>query len=336
MSYRATTAKLIAFLSVGAALAAYLVIVLGDVHFTATHHYTAIFTDVSYLKKGDEVRIAGAEVGKVDGVKLDGARGIKVTFEVDSDMQLTSETRATVRYKNLIGDRFLDLDQQSPGEPLPAGGTIPVSATTPALDLDTLLNGFKPLFSGLDPTQINDLSTEIVNVLQGQSSSIYSLLSSVASLTGTLGKNDAVIGDVITNLNSALSTIDDRAGTVSDLIVQLQHLVTGLAKDKDPITTALVHLNDVSSQAAALLAQVRPDLLADTTQLDTLATTLNNNTGELQYELTTLPQAYLRLARAGAYGNFFNFYMCALRFKLDGPNGPIYTPYTYADLARCK
>ena len=90
-----------------------------------------------------------------------------------------------MRYKNLIGDRYLELSGGSNGRgtTLQPGATIPASRTSPALDLDTLLNGFKPLFAGLDPKQINAVSSEIVQVFQGESGTIGTLLATVSSLT---------------------------------------------------------------------------------------------------------------------------------------------------------
>ncbi len=101
-----------------------------------------------------------------------------------------------MRYKNLIGDRYLELsDGNGQGNPLPDGATIPAQRTSPALDLDTLLNGFKPLFTGLDPTQINAVSTEIIQVFQGESGTVSSLLTTVGALTSTLADRDQLIGE---------------------------------------------------------------------------------------------------------------------------------------------
>ena len=52
---------------------------------------------------------------------------------------------------------------------------IGLDRTTPALDLTMLFNGFQPLFSALDPKQINALSYEIIQIFQGQGGTVGDL-----------------------------------------------------------------------------------------------------------------------------------------------------------------
>jgi phospholipid/cholesterol/gamma-HCH transport system substrate-binding protein len=337
-SRRGPIFKLGLFLALSGAVATYLAIVLGNISFADTHDYHAIFTDVSGLKSGSPVRIAGVDVGEVDGVSIYHGDQVKVDFDVDRSIALGAATTATVRYKNLIGDRYLELSDGSDTlHTLASGATIPASRTSPALDLDTLLNGFKPLFTGLDPTQINAVSNEIIQVFQGESGTVTSLLSTVASLTSTLANRDQLIGSVITNLNGALSAISDHGADLDILISQVQQLVSGLAADRNPIGDAIVHINDLATSTAGLLTTVRPDLKDDVAQLGKLATTLDAGSDTLTYVLNRLPKAYQVLARLGAYGNFFNFYLCSTNFRITLPNGKVYeTPPNYNKAARCK
>ena len=329
--------KLLVFLAVSAAISTYLAIVLGHLSLSSTDDYHAVFADVSGLKSGSPVRIAGVDVGEVNSVSIYRDDLVRVGFDVDDSISLSTATRATVRYKNLIGDRYLELSGGRSGTPLPPGGTIPASRTSPALDLDTLLNGFKPLFTGLDPSQINAVSQEIVDVFQGESGTVSTLLSTVASLTGTLADRDALIGSVIDNLDATLRTVSTNGSDLDTLIVQLQQLVSGLAADRDPIGAALVHLNGLTATAADLLTTVRPDLKDDVTQLGRLTTTLNQSSDTLTTVLNKLPHTYQVLSRLGAYGNFFNFYVCATRFKITLPDGQVFmTPQQANKAARCK
>lgn len=337
-SKRGPIIKLGLFLGLSGLIATYLAVVLGNVSFADTRDYHAIFTDVSGLKSGSPVRIAGVDVGSVDGVSIYHGDEVKVDFDVDKSIALGTATTATVRYKNLIGDRYLELSGGSDAASmLPDGATIPASRTSPALDLDTLLNGFKPLFTGLDPTQINAVSSEIIQVFQGESGTVTTLLSTVASLTSTLANRDQLIGSVITNLNSALSAVSDHGADLDILISQVQQLISGLSADRDPIGDAIVHINDLATSTAGLLTTVRPDLKADVAQLGTLANTLDASSDTLTFVLNRLPKAYQVLARLGAYGNFFNFYLCSTNFRITLPNGKVYsTPPNYTKAARCK
>ena len=100
---------------------------------------------------------------------------------------------------------------------LPAGSTIPLSRTQPALDLTVLFNGFKPLFAALTPADVNSLSAELIQVFQGEGGNLEGLLRSTGSVTSTLAARDQLIGDVITNLNVVLRTVGDRDRQLSDL-----------------------------------------------------------------------------------------------------------------------
>lgn len=330
--------KLVAFLAASAVLAGYLVIVLADLRFGDTHGYRADFTDVSQLTPGSQVRVAGVEVGKVTGVSVGRDNVVRVSFNVGQDIAVTSGTRAVIRYKDLIGNRFLELEPGAGGTPLRPGGLIPAARTAAALDLDTLFNGFKPLFVGLTPKQINAVSAELVNVLQGESGSIYTLLATVASLTSTLANRDQLIGVVIDNLNAVLRTVMADDGDLAALIDNLRSLVTGLNEDAPTILRSVVSINSFTASAASLLAKVNPSLTADLPALQAVSRTLNKNTAEVQQVLDTLAPAYSRLARVGTYGDFFNIYVCGIRLKLtDQKDNTVLTPYIVQDdVSRCS
>ena len=333
---RGPIVKLGIFLAVSAVISTYLAVVLGNLSFSSTSDYQAIFADVSGLKAGSPVRIAGVDVGRVERVSMYHGDEIRVGFSVDDSVPLASGTRATVRYENLIGDRYLELSENS-GTPLKPGATIPLSRTSPALDLDTLMNGFKPLFSGLDPARINELSQEIIRVFQGEGGTLSGLLSTIASLTGRLADRDQLIGSVIDNLDATLQTISTHGDDLDQLIVQLQQLVSGLAADRNPIGEALVHVDQLARTASGLLTTVRPDLQADIAHLGKLAGNLNASSDTMTMVLNKLPHTYQVLSRLGAYGNFFNFYVCSSRFKITMPDGQVVlTPASVNKAARCR
>src|SRR5205807_7105151 len=127
-----------------------------------------------------------------------------------------------IKYRNLVGQRYIALDAApgSPGAMLPADGVIPLDRTKPALDLTALFNGFKPLFQALSPDDVNKLSYEIIQVLQGEGGTMDSLLAHTASLTTAIASKDKVIGQVIDNLTAVLGTISQRGPELPNLIDQ--------------------------------------------------------------------------------------------------------------------
>lgn len=319
---RPTTVKLLIFTTVMALIFAGLAIVFSQYRFSSSNSFSAQFSDSSGVKPGDKVRIAGVPVGAVKGVSIAGDKLAEVDFNVDDQYALFKSTRATVRYENLVGDRYLELLEGAGSmEQLGDGGMIPLEQTSPALDLDLLLGGFKPLLRGLDPKQVNDLSGALLQVFQGQGGTLVSLLGSTSSFTSTLADRDQLIGDVITNLNTTLGTINDKGDQFSTTIDQLQQLVSGLAKDKDPIGNAIPQIATATGDLAELLQGARPDLQSTITETGRVATQLDLGQDDINWVLGALPGAYKKLIRVGAYGGFFQFYTCSVKFKFDGPDG---------------
>ncbi|KXF55791.1 hypothetical protein AXA44_36785 [Rhodococcus sp. SC4] len=334
----ATTTKLLVFLLVSILGATLLGLVLNETQTGGPKKtYHAVFTDGSFLKANQEVRIGGVRVGTVSDIKLTDSNQVNVSFELSDAPLLPPTLEAAIRYKNLVGDRYLEL---LPGEggsgQFPEGGTIPVDHTHPAVDLDVLVGGFKPLFRTLDPEQVNSLSGSIVAALQGESGAIATLMASTASLTATLADRDEVIGQVINNLRDALGVISTRDKTVSSLVDQLQGLVAALSDGRDPVSQAVLHINALTSSAAGLLEQIRPDLKESLPKLQQTSATISENTASLEGTLQQLPDTYRAISRIGVNGDFFNFYVCNVRFHFDPLGQDVYTPWIDSGTPRCN
>jgi phospholipid/cholesterol/gamma-HCH transport system substrate-binding protein len=297
-----------------------------------TTEYTARFTDATGLLAGDDVRIAGVVVGSVKDVRIVDRRVAEVEFDVNSSTQLPASTNAALKYKNLIGQRYLALDQGAgpTGETLPADGQIPLERTRPAVNLTVLFNGFQPLFQGLDPDQINKLSMEIVQVLQGEGGTVQSLLASTSSLTNSVADRDQVIGQVIDNLNLTLQTVNDNDQGLNELISSLQAVVSGLAQDREPIGNAIESIGTLTQVTGSFVEDARPALRDDIRNLGDLATQLDQGRPAIERFLEYAPFKLNRIARVGSYGSWFNFYLCGL----DGNIGvsPILPPTSLEDL----
>ena len=285
---------------------------IANINTTSTNAYKARFTDATLLLPNDDVRIAGVRVGQVKDVKIVDKRQAEVEFEVDAGRQLPAGVTAQIKFRNLVGQRYVSLGEgdDSSGKTLGPGGTIPLERTTPALDLTELFNGFKPLFTALNPDDVNKLSYEVIQVLQGEGGTVESLLSHTASLATTIADKDQVIGQVIDNLNSVLDTVNAHTPQLNDLIVKLQQLVSGLAADRKPIGDAIESLGNLAETTSGLLGEVREPLKNDISALGNLTNQLNKNEPELEHFIQFLPTKVSTLTRTADYGSWFNFYAC--------------------------
>jgi phospholipid/cholesterol/gamma-HCH transport system substrate-binding protein len=343
MKITGTAVKLAAFSFVLLLFTAIIVVVFGQFRFDRTTPYTAEFTNASGLRDGEFVRAGGVEVGKVSNIKLvDGGRRVLVTLNVDRTLPLYQSTTAQIRYQDLIGNRYVNLERgtgEGADRVLPAGGFIPVSRTQPALDLDALIGGFKPLFKALDPDKVNNIASSLITVFQGQGGTISDILDQTAQLTSALADRDQAIGDVINNLNTVLDTTVKHQQQFDDTLKNFEALITGLKNRADPLANSIADISNASGTLGDLLADDRP-LLKDTiAKIETVQQPLVDDQAKLDDLLTKLPEAIKIIGRAGGiYGDFFNFYLCDINLKLNGlqPGGPVRTvKITQQPTGRC-
>ncbi|HNM09822.1 MAG TPA: virulence factor Mce family protein [Mycobacterium sp.] len=343
MKITGTAIKLGAFSFVLLLFTAIIIIVFGQIRFDRTTAYTAEFSSASGLREGQFVRAGGVEVGKVSKLQLmDDGRRVLVTLNVDKTLPLYQSTTATIRYQDLIGNRYVNLERgtgEGADRVLPAGGFIPMSRTQPALDLDALIGGFKPLFRALDPEKVNNIASSLVTVFQGQGGTINDILDQTAQLTSALADRDQAIGQVITNLNTVLATTVKHQKEFDQTVNNFEILITGLKNRADPLAAATADISNASGTLGDLLRDDRP-LLKDTIgYLETIQQPLVDGQDRLDDLLTRLPQAIKMIGRAGGiYGDFFNFYLCDINLKLNGlqPGGPVRTvKITQQPTGRC-
>ncbi|WP_319456107.1 MULTISPECIES: MCE family protein [unclassified Mycobacterium] len=325
------------FAAIMALLTVFLFFTFGQYRTGSTNGYSAVFTDASRLAAGDTVRVAGIRVGTVKDVSLQSDRNVLVEFDADRDIKLTSGTKAAIRYLNLTGDRFLDLvDGPGSTKLMPVGSQIPVDRTEPALDLDLLLSGLKPVIQGLNPQDVNALSQSLVQVFQGQESNLDSLLARTSSFTTTLADDNQTIEALIDNLNTVLGTISKDGDKFAGAIDRLEKLISGLSQDRDPIATAISSLDNGTASIADLLTQARPPLAGTVDQLNRLAPNLDAGKGYLDGALMRAPGNYRKLARIGAYGAFVQYYICELSIKVTDLQGRAsFFPFVKQENGRC-
>jgi phospholipid/cholesterol/gamma-HCH transport system substrate-binding protein len=309
-----------------------IIVVFGQMRFDRTYGYSAEFTNISGLRQGQFVRASGVEIGKVSSVKLvDGGRRAQVDFSVDRAIPLYQSTSAQIRYLDLIGNRYLELKRgegEGSDKVLPPGGFIPASRTSPALDLDALIGGFKPLFRALDPQKVNTIATALVTVFQGQGGTINDILDQTAQLTSQLGERDQAIGEVIKNLNIVLDTTVRHRQQFDQTVNNLEVLITGLKGHSDQLAGGTAHISNAAGTVADLLAEDRGLLHSSLNYLDAVQQPLIDQREQLNDFIHKVPTALNMIGRTiGSYGDFVNFYACDITLKLNGlqAGGPVRT-----------
>jgi phospholipid/cholesterol/gamma-HCH transport system substrate-binding protein len=333
-----TLVKFGVFAVVMSVLTLFLFFTFGQYRTGAVTGYSAMFNDASRLKTGDSVRVAGVRVGTVNGVALQSDKKVVVKFDADRSIVLTDGTKAAVRYLNLVGDRYLDLvDGPGSTKRLPAGGQINVGHTAPALDLDLLLGGLKPLIHGLNPRDVNALSSALLEVFQGEGGTLQSLFNKSTSFTNTLADNDQTIERLIDNLNTVAATLNKDGGQFSGAIDRLERLVTGLANDRDTFGPAIDALSSGTVTLADLLGKARPPLSGTVEQLRKLAPNLDNDKDRLDAALQKAPRNYRKLVRLGVFGATIPYFLCQITIRGTDLSGKtVIAPWFRSDAQRCE
>ncbi len=305
--------KMSLFAAVTVTLTALLGLTIANTTIGPTTGYVARFTDATGLNVGDDIRMSGVRIGQISDIAVAEDRWADVTFDVESARELPRTVTATIKYRNLIGQRYVSLGIGSgdTNAVLRPGDVIPPERTQPALNLTVLFNGFQPLFQALNPEDVNKLAGELIQVLQGEGGTIDSVLAHTASLTTTIASKDKVIGQVLDNLNTVLGTVNERTTEVSGLIDQLQQLATGLAEQRQPIGDAIGALGELTESTAGLLSSARPPLKDDIAALGALAGNLADHGDTVDKFLAGLPHKIQTINRVSSYGGWFNYYLCS-------------------------
>jgi phospholipid/cholesterol/gamma-HCH transport system substrate-binding protein len=314
-----------------------LLAIFAQLRFQNEKGYRAVFSNVSGLENGQFVRIAGVEVGKVKDISIQPDATVVVQFSADDSVVLTEGTRVVIRYADLIGGRYLALEDGAGGtKKLQPGGTVPLAQTSPALDLDALIGGFRPLFRALDPAQVNALSGQLIAAFQGQGAIINSFFNQAAALTNSLADRDQLIGQLIVNLNTVLGSLGDQSTQFAKAVDSLSQLMQTLADHKEDISKTVAYTNAASGSITDLLRRARPPAQKVVHETDRTASIVVADHDYMDDLLNTLPDAYQALNRQGLYGDFFSFYFCDIALKLNGKGGqPVYVKVAGQSSGRC-
>ncbi|MCT2592400.1 MCE family protein [Streptomyces sp. N2-109] len=314
-SLTATVVKSLVFLIVTALATTALALSIANTGVGESERYKAWFTDATGLIEGDSVRIGGVETGKVESIEVVQRRYAQVEFSVEKGRTLPVSTHASIKYLNMVGQRYIDLERGTGpvGRALDPGATIPLKRTSPALDLTQLFNGFQPLFQGLSPDDTNKLAGSVIQVLQGEGATVESLVRTVGSLTSTLARKDQVIGQVVTNLNTVLDTVNTRETKFTELVGTLEQVVSGFSDDREPIGQAIQGMSQLSISTAGLLRDGRKPLKEDIGSLGRVSKTLADNAPLVENFLEKTPEKMRAVTRIASYGSWLNLYLCEAR-----------------------
>ncbi|MTE16721.1 MlaD family protein [Nocardia aurantiaca] len=230
-------------------------------------HYTALFTDANGLESGDDVRMYGVQVGKVDSLTLDAGNKARVQLTVRDDRPVYDTSTLAIRYQSLTGQRYVDVRQPDrPGIRLAAGATVGVDHTTPSFDITKLFNGLKPVLAEFSPEALNQFSTSLLAVIEGDGKGIGPALDAIDKLSGYVSDRQAVISVLIHNMRGVADQLGGRSpetvtllGGLVQVFVVLRQEVEGVVDLADTAPSVLEPLDELAA-TLGLTPGANPDL----------------------------------------------------------------------------
>lgn len=285
-----------------------------------THTYRATFTDVLGLRQGDDIRMAGVRVGKVTRIALDKHNNAEVTFIVQRRQSLYGNTKALVRYQNLIGQRYIALAPGTIGEatPLTNGAAIPLERTEPSFDVSALLNGFQPVFDVLRPEQVNNLAETIIQALQGDRVSLSNLIVQAAALGEDFRRRDAILTEVITNLSATMQGLARRGDELETLVTQTRALISGLYEQGRGLEQSTLRIATTTGALVHTIDTIQPRLVEAQDATREVFTLLLANGAKLDQAAIDVPAIAAGFGKSAAEGSVVSAYMCRLDVSLYG------------------
>ncbi|MGE2689435.1 MCE family protein [Mycolicibacterium pulveris] len=279
-----------------------------------TDRYSALFTDVTGLRGGDDVRVAGVRVGRVDAVILNGDVA-QVTFQIDSGQSIYPDTIASVMYQNIVGQRYLALSRDRSNDPaprLPPGSQIPLERTEPSFDIGALLNGFEPLFTLLDSTQVDRLTTAMIDAFQGDSVDVAHFVAQTAELTATFAGPDELLGDLIDNLDTVVGDLATQDANLDGVITSAHTMVSELNHRRDNLIASAGSLNRTAGRIAAIGEAVYPQMSELLHREPGFVQHVAGMPDQLAFLGSNTPLLLKGLARMSGDGAYGNAYGCSV------------------------
>lgn len=286
--------------------------------------YEAELDDASGLVVGDDVRLAGVRVGRVQTVGVERGRGV-VGFEVDPDVVITDTWEVGARWRNVIGQRYLYLYDGDGGRELEPGSRIPVSRSRPSADIGRFFNELTPLLRAISPEQQNQLVEAFNQALDGNTGRIQQLTRDLGALGDTLADSEPEIRSVVHQGSELLETYNERQAELRGFIGELADVGGTLAARNDELLGAVTDIARVQQEFGDLLRANDGDIRQIVAELEFITDNIR-----VQREEGAFEEA-IATARAGVgtymlisrQGQWFDVRAVAVQVQ-DGRGGVLY------------
>ena len=268
-----------------------------------TYTLTASFDDVTGLLVNDNVKVAGVPVGKVTGVDVEAGEAV-VRMEIDADQALPADSAAAVRWRNLIGQRYVYLFPGDAPTTLQDGDVI--TETTNVIDLGELFNRLGPIVATIDESKVNEFLETVTSALEGNEADVSQTLDDLAVVVKGLGERDEAIASLIENLEVVSRTIADRDTQIETMLDNLGALARTFSDNTELLDAALTEMGAFNRDLSTILTTNRGELDRIIANLDDTLNTVESQLGPVELTLDRLDDNGRAAFLASRNGEFLN------------------------------
>jgi phospholipid/cholesterol/gamma-HCH transport system substrate-binding protein len=302
--------------------------------FADTYDMRAEFEDATGVMKGDAVKIAGVDVGRVTGTEIQDGKAV-LSFNVDKGIQLPTDSEVAIRWRNVLGQRFLYLYPGDDAEVWDEGDTVPLSHTNNVADIGEFLNRVGPILKAIDPEQANAFLDAVNTALASNEDNVRTLLDAGASLASDLSERDGHIARTIGNADTIMEAFASQDDQIASIIDNLDDVSGVLARRTDDVNQLVTNFADVQDQLDELLATSSSNIDATIGSLDSVTSTLSSNQKNLARTLRSTPGGVSNYFQTTAWGEWFNVRIVELVLQ-DGESNDLVRQRENEDLQRCE
>ena len=305
-SFRWIAAKLAIFTVVTAIITTALASNIGNFPlFSDQYEVTAEFTDATGLLKGDVVKAAGVTVGRVTAVEY--VNGLaEVTLSISAETDLPADLSAAIRYRNLIGQRMIVLSESpEAGDGLTEDGDlIPLARTEPAFDLSVLFNSLRPLIRSTNPDDINIVTSELLQAMEGRGDEIESLIGNIATITHAIGSKNDELEILLKNVNTIAADLSGRDQQLTRTLGNIDSFLTSISEGREDLAVALDTLDEAARRLDRVVEENDGNIRAEVDDLAILLDAVNDKRDALKKAVHRLPEVLRAVSRVNSYGEW--------------------------------
>lgn len=302
--------------------------------FADTYDMRAEFEDATGVMKGDAVKIAGVDVGRVTGTEIENGKAV-LSFNIDKGIQLPTDSEVAIRWRNVLGQRFVYLYPGDDAEVWDEGDTVPLSHTNDVADIGEFLNRVGPILKAIDPEQANAFLDAVNTALASNEENVRVLLDAGASLASDLSERDGHIARTIGNADTIMEAFASQDDQIASIIDDLDNVSGVLARRTDDVNRLVTNFADVQDQLDELLATSSSNIDATIGSLDSVTSTLASNKENLTRTLRSTPGGVSNYFQTTAWGEWFNVRIVELVVQ-DGESNDLVRQRENEDLQRCE